>query len=167
MEIRHPGLPRWRIIRKFVSPNIKITNMDIKIINKALNETFQDRRNTISSTLHLLLSLAAALTAASIPLALVQKLSPGNRICLAVAAVSLFLSLCSGILCLILISAQDCSKIDALLEMRKAASLGQDVPDHIMGGKIKPLYICLGISALCFVVAIASLSACVFQILFA
>ena len=141
--------------------------MTVEFIDKALNETYQDRRNTISSTLHLLLSFAAALTAALIPLALVQKLSPSIRICLAVAAVSLFLSLCSGILCLILISAQDCHNIDTLLKIREAASEGQDVPDHITGGKIKPLYICLRISALCFVAAIASLSACVFQVLYA
>ena len=140
--------------------------MTVEFIDKALNETFLDRRNTLSKAIHLLLSLASALIAALIPLALVQRLSPGNHICLAIAVVSLFLSLCSGIVCQIQMLNMDHNKVLQLLKIRGKLLQGQDVPGHISGGRIKPLYTCLGISALCFVAAIASLSACVLQILF-
>jgi hypothetical protein len=141
-------------------------NMTRQFINTELNRTLRDRADKLKGLLHLLLSLAAALTTALIPLVSLRTLLPNSRNTLLFAAIALFVSLCSGMAGLIFLTIADQNKLDKLYEMSQKSDADLEKIRCIMGGNIWPTYIASGICGICFVVAILLLSLTVRYLLF-
>ena len=135
-------------------------------INKELNQTFRDRANKLKGGLHLLLSLASALTTALIPLSSFHTLSPCSRSALGVAVIALFVSFCSGMAGLVSLIGSDQSKLRKLRKENLKSDEDLARTRCITGGTIWPIYIFSAICAAGFVLAIFELSVSVKYILF-
>jgi len=140
--------------------------MTRQFINTELNRALRDRADKLKGLLHLLLSLAAALTTALIPLVSLRTLSPDSRNALLLAAIALFVSLCSGMAGLVFLFASEHNKINELHEMSQKSDADLAKIPGIAGGNIWPTYIASGICGICFVVAILLLSLTVRYLLF-